>query len=105
VGRAVTLDIAPELRGYVKVRLRFKTWDPQHVRSHALKNEFNAEPPYIEDVSVLVPVSEAYNRLSAYKDIFSLLQAGGVVAKTDQLTEFEIREEDTLTLAYYELRD
>jgi hypothetical protein len=99
----ITLDVARTLPGHVKVRLIFKTWDPQHIRSHSLKTEFNQEPPFIEDISILVPVERAYNRLSAYDDAFNTLQECGVIALADKLTDFEVREEDVLTLAYFEV--
>jgi hypothetical protein len=101
----IALDVARTLPGYIKVRLVFNTWDPQHIRSHMLKTEHNLEPPFIENISVLVPVEDAYNRLSAYDDAFNTLKECGVLALADKLKDFELREEDILTLAYYERRD
>lgn len=95
-------DVATSEAGHVKVRLIFNTWEPKHLRSHFLKTEASAAPPFVEDVSVLVSVEHAYNRMSAYRGIFQGLISAGILARTDTLTRFEIREEDTHTLAYLE---
>lgn len=98
----VSFHVAQQKPGHVKVRLSFNTWDPKHARSAFLKNEADAKPPFLEDVHVLVPVSAAFNRLSAYRDIFRRLIAAGILAPQDTLRRFEFREEDTTTLAYVE---
>jgi hypothetical protein len=97
-----TFDVVSQQADHVKVRLFYNTWKPKHVRSNFLKTQADAKPPFIEDVSVLVPVSCAYNRLSAYRDIFQRLIAAGHLAPTDALKKFEFREEDMSTLAYLE---
>ena len=95
-------DVVSQKADHVKVRLFYDTWKPKHIRSHFLRTEADAKPPFIEDVSVLVPVSHAYNRLSAYHDIFQSLIAAGHLAPKDTLKKFEFREEDFYTLAYLE---
>jgi hypothetical protein len=99
------LATAVEKPGYIKVRLFYHTWEPQHSRSQALIAEFAADPPFVEDVSVLLPVAATYDRLSAFEDIFRLLQHQGVVSSMDKLHQFEFRDEDVRTLAYYEVTD
>lgn len=95
-------DVAAQEADHVKVRLFFHTWEPKHVRSHYLKNEVSAAPPFLEDICVLVPVNRAYDRLSAYQAIFLALQEAGILAKADVLKAFELCVEDTHTLAYRE---
>lgn len=96
-------DVVGSEPDHVKVRLLFNTWEPKHIHSHFLKTEASAAPPFVESVCVLVPLEQAFHRLSAYRDIFRALICAGVLAKADTLTAFEIREEDTHTLAYREL--
>lgn len=88
--------------GHVKVRLFYHTWKPKHLRSHFLKTEAAAAPPFVEDVAVLVPLNRAFNRLSAYRDIFRRLIDAGLLAAKDELKKFEFCEEDSHALAYLE---
>ena len=97
-----TFDVVSQAAGHVKVRLFYDTWKPKHVRSHFLRTEAAAKPPFIEDLTVLVPLARAFNRLSAYRDIFRRLIAAEILAPTDALKKFEFREEDYHTLAYLE---
>lgn len=91
--------------GCLKVKLFYHTWESKHLRSQVLKSDFKVDPPFVEDVSVLLPPGEVFSRLSAFEDIFRLLQAADVLAVTDKLKGFEIRDEDTRTLAYYQADD
>jgi hypothetical protein len=102
VSEPIHLGLVPALQGYVKVKLFFSTTKPNHIRSQVLMTDYQAQPPFIEDRSVLIPADRAFNRLSAYRDIFVVLQVAGVVASDDVLKDFEIRAEDFDTLAYYE---
>jgi hypothetical protein len=102
VTKAITLGLGASRPGHVKVKLRFNTWDPKHLRSQVLQTDFKAQPPYIEDRSVLLPASQVYDRLSAYRDLFEVLRSAGVVAPRDQLCAYELRPEDMTTLAYFE---
>lgn len=97
-----TFDVVTQQAGHVKVRLFYDTWNPKHVRSHFLRIEAGAKPPFIEDVFVLVPFNRAYNRMSAYRDVFQRLIAAGYLAAADALKKFEFCEEDYRTLAYLE---
>jgi hypothetical protein len=102
MSKPTTLRVATQLGGHVKVRLYYHTFNPKHVRSAFLASEAGAQPPFVEDISVLIPVKRAYNRLSAYRPILALLVDEGLLKITDSLAKFEFREEDTTTLAYYE---
>lgn len=97
-----SFDVAPAAPGHIKVRLSYSTYDPKHIRSHFLKNEASAPPPFLEEVSVLIPLEQAFHRLSAYQGVFLSLIATGILSETDTLKKFELREEDTYTLAYLE---
>ncbi len=88
--------------GAIKVRLFYHTREAKHVRSRVLRTDFNADPPYVEDVSVLLPPTQIFNRLSAFDSIFAALQKAGILALSDKLRDFEIRDEDTYTLAWME---
>lgn len=92
---------ATALADHLKVRLYYRTFEPKHLRSHFLQMEAQAAPPFVEDVTVLVPVEEAYDRLSSYEDIFTNLKREGLLASGDTLFKFEVRDEDDHTLAWY----
>jgi len=96
-------ELRADKEGYIKIRLFYHTREPRHMRSRVLATEFDAGPPYVEDVSILVPCTHAFNRLSAFDSIFRALQLNGAVAMTDQLKDFEIRDENTFTLAWCEI--
>lgn len=100
---APEFELLADKAGHLKVRLFYHTWEPKHLRSRVLETEFNTSPPYVEDVSVLIPCAHVYNRLSAFESTFRALQLKGVLAMSDKLKDFEIRDEDTTTLAYSEI--
>jgi hypothetical protein len=100
--KTVVLGLGAKRPGHVKVRLRFSTWDPIHLRSQVLATDFKVGAPFVEERSVLLPADQVYDRLSAYNDIFELLRRAGVVAQRDVLREYEIQPEDMTTLAYFE---
>jgi hypothetical protein len=91
--------------GYLKVKLFYHTWESKHLRSQVLQTDFKVDPPFTEDISVLLAPAEVFYRLSAFEDIFRALKAAEVLTITDKLKSFEVRDEDTRTLAYYEVID
>jgi hypothetical protein len=99
------LRLAATRDGCLKVKLFYHTWESKHLRSQVLESDFQVDPPYVEDVSVFLPPEEVFVRLSAFEDIFHMLQAADVLAVTDKLKGFEVRDEDTRTLAYYQVTD
>lgn len=101
----IKLALAAELEGCVKVQLFYYTREPKHLRSRVLHSDFGLEPPFVEDIHVLLPADAAFNRLSAYEDMFRRLQFAQVLTVSDKLCNFSIRDEDTRTLAYYEVID
>lgn len=100
--KAIALGLGASRPGHIKVKLRFQTWDPHHLRSYLLKTDFKSEAPFIEERSVLLPADQVYDRISAYRGIFEILRNAGVVAQRDRLIEYEIRLEDETTLAFFE---
>lgn len=96
---------AADMKGYLKVRLFYHTWEPHHVRSQVLQTELRMEPPFVEDISVLISAELVRNHISAFESIFHQLQILGRLKHTDKLKSFEIRDEDVRTLAYYQVND
>lgn len=105
MSRSPQFALAAQKEGYLKVKLFFHTWAARHVRSQVLQSELKLDPPFIEDVSVFLPPEQVSDRLSAFSDIFRGLQLAEVLAISDKLKSFEIREEDIRTLAYYEVSE
>jgi hypothetical protein len=103
--RTPEFELLVEKAGHLKIRLFYHTREPKHLRSRVLETEYNASPPYVEDVSILLPCSHVYNRLSAFDSLFRALQLKGVLAMSDKLKDFEIRDEDLTTLAYCEVEE
>jgi hypothetical protein len=97
--------LAATLDGYLKVKLFYHTWESKHLRSQVLQTDFKVDPPFTEDVSVLLLPSEVFYRLSAFEDVFRSLKGAEVIELADKLKSFEVRDEDTRTLAYYEVQD
>jgi len=89
----------------MKVRLFFQTWEPKHVRSQVLQVDLRMNAPFVEDISVLVPAKRVSNSLSSFEEIFRSLQAAGRLSPTDKLKDFELRDEDVRTLAFYQVTD
>lgn len=98
--RTPRFELLADKEGYLKVRLFYHTREPKHLRSRVLETEFNSGPPYVEDVSVLLPCALVFNRLSSFASTFHQLQLAGIVAISDKLKDFEIRDEDLRTLAW-----
>ena len=92
-------------RGHVKVRLSYLTSQPKHLRSILLYHTCGINPPYTEEVSILLPQSKVFTLLETYIPAFEYLQKAGVVSKTAELRGFDILDEDILTLAYLFLKN
>lgn len=97
--------VTATLDGYLKVKLFFQTWESKHIRSQVLETDFRVQPPFTEDISVLLPPEAVFHRLSCFEDVFRALKEAEILALTDKLQSFEVRDEDTRTLAYYEVMD
>ena len=102
---APQFEVEAELPGHMKVKLFYQTREPRHVRSQVLQVEMQMTPPFVEDVSVLLPAKDVFNNLAAYEETFQALQSVGLVGPEDRLRNFEIRDEDVRTLAYYRVPD
>ena len=86
--------------GYVKVRLGFMTMEPKHVRSQMMQQIYNAKPPFMEDICVLMPGAAVSTLLETFLPVFEWLKEIGVVSPTANLQEFKVLDEDTHTLAF-----
>jgi hypothetical protein len=98
-----TLDqekLLPDCKGFVKVRLRYTTHKPLHVRSLILSTLYSIDGPYFEDVFVFVPQRETFPMVEAFYPIFNQLKKRGIIHETAQLKDFKIMDEDVLTLGY-----
>jgi hypothetical protein len=89
----------PVKSGYVKVRLSYLTHKPKHVRSILLR-QYGTQPPYIEDVCILMPRMKVFALLETFMPAFEELRAAGVIDKEASLQTFTILDEDVSTLAY-----
>lgn len=85
---------------YLKVRLSYLTPEPKHIRSRMLEQQCRIQPPYLEDVCVLLPRMKVFTILESFIPIFEKLQATGVVSTQANLQSFKVLEEDASTLAY-----
>ena len=86
--------------GLIKVRLIFKTWKPLHRRSFALKSEYAAKPPFLEDVCVWMHPSDVLPELNSFEPAFQVLRDEGIVPAETSLTDFVVLLNDLHTLAY-----
>lgn len=85
---------------YLKVRLSYLTPEPKHIRSRMLEQQCRVQPPYLEDVCVLLPRMKVFSILENFIPIFEKLQAAGIVSGQANLQSFKVLEEDSSTLAY-----
>jgi hypothetical protein len=86
--------------GYMKIRLSYLTWEPKHFRSITLKMECGAQPPFTEDICILLPCSKVFAVLETFIPMFDTLRRLEIVSKTAKLQDFTLFDEDHLTLAY-----
>jgi len=93
-------QLLPSKVGYMKVRLTFLTSDPKHIRSVMLREQYRAEPPYLEDVCILLPLKETFSILETFIPAFEKLRESRVVSSTAKLLKFKILDDDLNTLAY-----
>lgn len=100
IAPAAKPELAASKDGFVKVSLSFLTLQPQHLRSLLLYHTCNIQPPYTEEVSILLPRMRVFALLETFIPHFEYLQKSGVVSKTAELQGFSIMDEDVHTLAY-----
>jgi len=93
------IKVAPQAPGRVKVQLRFLTSKPRHLRSLLLAQS-GAEPPYVEDVCVLLPHMRVFPAVEAYLPPFEALKRSGAVPEDSELQGFRVVDHDRLTLSY-----
>ena len=101
-------EIAPPKRpqllssksGRMKVRLSFLTHSPKHIRNILLQEQCHTQPPYIEDICILMPRMKVLTLLETYLPAFAHLQKIGVIPNDAKLQSFKILDEDDITLAF-----
>lgn len=93
-------ELVASKSGYVKVRLTYLTSEPKHLRSIVLAKQYGIQPPFHEEISILMPRQKVFTLLEAYLPAFNYLQSCSLVSKSARLMDFEIRDEDDLTLAH-----
>ncbi len=86
--------------GFVKVRLSFLTNEPKHVRSQTLQRICGSQPPFVEDICVLIPQPRAFAILEAYLPAWEYLREAEIVPPAANLLNFKVMDEDITTLAY-----
>jgi hypothetical protein len=91
--------LLPTKLGCIKIRLTYLTFIPTHIRSVMLQIQ-GVQPPYIEDICVLMPQAKTFMLIEAYMPAFSKLQSCDLVPKSASLQSFKIMDEDEITLAY-----
>ena len=91
--------ILPAKLGCVKIRLTYLTTDPRHIRNIMLQIQ-GIQPPYMEDIYILMPQAKVFTLIESYMLAFASLQKCDLVPKSAVLQSFKILEEDEITLAY-----
>src|SRR4051812_25496937 len=100
VAPAEQLVLQPEWKGCVKVRLTYLTPEPVHDRNFVLRDEADVDPPYTEEIAVLLPCKRVLTMLESFMGDFSRLQKAGAVHPEATLQKFTLLDEDVYTLAY-----
>jgi hypothetical protein len=104
MGQLIAAPATPILEAtmadHLKVRLRYMTTDPKHIRSLVLRSSYGIKPPYNEDLCILMPAARVFNDFETYLDTFENLKLCGVLHHGDILIDADILVEDELTLAY-----
>jgi hypothetical protein len=93
-------QLLPKKPGYIKTRLSYWTATPSHIRNIALREQCGAQPPYIEDVCVLLLRTRTFSLLESFMPAFDALRAAEVVPQDANLRDFKVLDEDDVTLAY-----
>ena len=86
--------------GQVKVQLRYLTKQPMHLRSLLLSQYTGMEPPYIEEVCILMPHMRVFPVIECFLPAFQQLKEAGIVQQDAELHGFRVLDRDCLTLAY-----
>jgi len=84
----------------MKVRISFLTTTPQHIRNLVLRQQCNAQPPFIEDICILMHRMKVFALLEAFMPAFETLRSVEAVPKDANLQDFKVLDEDDSTLAY-----
>lgn len=95
-----SIKTATSKNNYVKVRLGFSTSQPTHLKSAMLASEYGVEPPYIENVCVLVPKNKVVDVFECFPPVLDTLCKTQVTPVDARLNFYEILEEDDSTVAY-----
>jgi hypothetical protein len=93
------MPLAASLPGRVKVRLRYLTSQPRHLRSMLLA-QYGAQPPFIEEACVLLPHMAVFPVLECFLPTFEALREDSAVPPDARLQAFDILDRDVLTLSY-----
>ena len=93
-------SLAASKPGYMKVRLSYWTGAPRHIRNVALREQCDAQPPFIEDACILMHRMRVFSLLESFMPAFGVLRAAEVVPQDANLRDFKVLDEDDLTLAY-----
>jgi hypothetical protein len=93
------IPLAASLPGRVKVRLRYLTSQPRHLRSMLLA-QYGAQPPYIEEACILLPHMQVFPVLECFLPAFEALKEDAAVPPDSRLQSFDILDRDILTLSY-----
>lgn len=93
------IGIAPGLPGHVKVRLHYLTGQPKHLRSMLLA-QYGAEPPFVEEVYVLLPHMTIFPYLECFLPVFETLKKEEIIPGDAEPQGFKILDHDYLTQSY-----
>ncbi len=94
------IGLAIGLPGHVKVQLRYLTKEPKHLRSMLLSQYTGVEPPYIEEVCILLPHMKVFPVLECFLPPFEVLKQEGIVQSDAELQSFKLLDRDYLTVSY-----
>ena len=100
IAPAIKPELAASKSEYVKVRLSYLTSQPRHLRSLLLLHTCGIQPPYTEEVCILLPYAKVFTLLETFIPSFEYLQKCDAISKTAELQDFRVLDEDNTTLAY-----
>ena len=95
------LEQATTKQDHMRVRLRYVTDAPTTEAAIIMADHLGVPGPYLEEVSILIPVERAFSLLEAYTEPFELLRANGAVPATATLHSFRIGSGDQPRILAY----
>jgi len=84
---------------HMKVKLTYQSAQP-HTEAALTLQKLGLQPPYVEQVRVLVPGPSVFSDLEAFRPVFEHLRTHRVVPSDSLLTGYAFDDQETAILAY-----